>query len=129
MENFIAKGDERFINFPDVIFDAATGACSIQGKSSMEDAVGFYEPAIAWIERYCKEIKKPLHLSFNLNYYNTSSSKVFQSMLSLLKEYQVQGGEVSVKWYYPKEDESIAEEAEDMMRFIGLNIEIIPLGD
>jgi hypothetical protein len=129
MENFIAKGDERFINFPDVIFNASTGACSIQGKSSMEDAVGFYEPAIAWIERYCQEVKKPLHLSFNLNYYNTSSSKVFQSMLSLLKDYQSQGGEVSVKWYYPKEDESIAEEAEDMQRFIGLDIEIIPLGD
>ena len=126
MENLEIEGVKSTYFTPHVKLNAQTGECSVTGESYLEDTWDFYRPILNWIKQYCDEMKRPLKFTFNLTYYNTSSSKCFLDIVKLLKEYQDAGGEVEVNWYHPEDDEDIMEEAEDYKNFIGIDINIIP---
>ena len=81
MENIYIEGSHTNFFVPTVEFNAETGVCVLSGESFLEDTNSFYEPLIKWLEIYCAEVKKPITLSINLSYFDTSSSK---SILNLL---------------------------------------------
>lgn len=126
MENLIIEGVKSTYFTPQVSFDAETGECSISGESYLEDTWDFYRPILGWLKQYAEEIKKPINFTFNLTYYNTSSSKCFLDIVKQLKEYKEQGGDVTINWYHPEDDDDIREEAEDYKNFLGIDINIIP---
>ncbi|GIV40582.1 MAG: hypothetical protein KatS3mg033_2382 [Thermonema sp.] len=127
MENLEIEGVKSTYFTPHVKFDASTGKCLIEGESYLEDTWEFYRPILDWLKRYTEEKKGPIDFTFNLTYYNTSSSKCFLDIVRILKEYQDAGGEVKITWYYPEDDEDIREEAEDYENFLGIQINIIPV--
>ncbi|GAB4404034.1 MAG: DUF1987 domain-containing protein [Microscillaceae bacterium] len=122
MENLEIKGESGVYFIPEVKLNASTGVCEISGESYLEDTDEFYNQIINWLENYTQEINKPLTFNFKLTYFNTSSSRSILNVLRVLKKYQEQGGQVTVNWYYPEDDDSIAEEAEDYMKDTGLQI-------
>lgn len=122
MENLEIKGESGVYFIPDVKLDASTGVCHISGESYLEDTDEFYNNIINWLERFTKELKKPLQFNFRLTYFNTSSSRSILNVLRVLKKYEEDGGQVTVNWYYPEDDDSIAEEAEDYMKDTGLKL-------
>jgi hypothetical protein len=77
---------------------------------------------IQWLETYIKEVRKAITFNFKLTYFNTSSSRSILNILRVLKKYEDDSGQVTVNWYYPEDDDSIAEEAEDYMKDTGLKI-------
>lgn len=125
MENINIKGSADTYFIPSVLFDAKTGKLRIFGESYLEDTKAFYHPLIQWIENYIKEVKGPVFLDFDLSYYNTSSSKSILEILYVLKDYESQGGQVSVNWFYSQEDDDIEEEIEDFEIESGLKINLI----
>lgn len=125
MENLVIEGVKSTYFTPHVNFNAATGECSISGESYLEDAWDFYRPILAWLKQYAEEVKKPINFTFNLTYYNTSSSKCFLDIVKQLKEYKEQGGEVVINWHHPEDDDDIREEAEDYKNFLGIDINIV----
>lgn len=126
MENLYIKGAKGTFFTPTVSFSAETGECLIAGESYLENTWSFYKPIIAWVEEYCQQTDTPLKFTFQLTYYNTSSSKCFLDIAKILKSFHERGGQLEVFWYYPEDDEDIMEEAEDYQKYLGLTINILP---
>ena len=122
MEDLEIKGESGVFYIPNVKMEVSTGVCEISGESYLEDTDEFYNTIIKWIEQYRTEIKKAITFNFRLTYFNTSSSRGILNVLRTLKDYEDSGASVEINWYYPDDDDSITEEAEDYMVSTGLQI-------
>ena len=71
---------------PKVVLDKAEGVFEIAGNSLPEDVLEFYNPIISWFEEYSLNPNPKTELVFNLEYYNTSSSKMFIKLFEKLRE-------------------------------------------
>ena len=122
MENITLQSSPNTPYFPEVNFDITAGICEIKGESYMEETYKFYLPLINWIKDYIKDINKKLELNIKLIYLNTSSTKCVLDILELLKDYEDDGGEVSVIWFYDKDDPDMIDEVEDFEAESGMKI-------
>ena len=104
-----------------------SGKCSISGESYLEDTISFSDPLIKWIEMYCEKVQKPITLSINLSYFDTSSSRSLLRILYVLKVYKQNGGQYTIKWYHKAYDDDMAADIEDYRVDTGIEIERIPL--
>lgn len=120
--NITIKSDQIF--YPAIDFNYETGLCEITGESFMEETFRFYEPVINWIKSYISE-KKPIIFVFKLTYFNTSSSRFLLEILYVLKKYQLEGGDVTVNWYYKKQDADMLSEIKDFVDETELKINIL----
>ena len=118
------KGEKGTYFVPYVRFDSTTGHCLLEGESYLENTWEFYNNLIDWLRSYA-ETGQPITFNFKLTYFNTSSSKGILELLQFLKEYEDQGQQVDVLWYYPEDDEDILEEAEDFIEDTQLDIKLI----
>ena len=118
------KGEKGTYFVPYVRFDAETGKCLLEGESYLENTWEFYNDLVDWLRSYT-ETRQPIAFDFKLTYFNTSSSKGILELLQFLKEYEDQGNQVTVAWYYPEDDEDILEEAEDFVEDTQLDIKLI----
>jgi len=126
MENFIIEGSHDVFFVPSVNFNYETGVCELGGESYLEETVKFYEPLMKWLDTYFDEIKKPITFNISLTYFNTSSSGAILNILNKLKQYEEDGGDVIVNWYYDEEDTDMEEEIEDYTYATDLEINMIP---
>ncbi len=127
MEDLIIRSDADLLFTPNVSFVAASGRCHISGESYLEDAVEFYDGLLNWIVRYIHTYKKPPTITFELRYFNTSSSRGILNMLNTLAKYQKNGVHVHINWYYPVPDEDdMLQEIEDFVLESGVKMEVIP---
>lgn len=125
LETLEITGEKDTYYTPHVLFNASTGHCLLEGESFLENTWGFYEQLRNWLEKYA-ETGQSIVFDFKMIYFNTSSSKGILELLLFLKEYEDQGNNVEVNWYYPTEDEDILEEAEDFIEDTHLDINLIP---
>lgn len=123
--NLEIEGEKGTFFTPSVKFNAETGVCSLEGESYLEDTWEFYDKLLVWLQQF-SETGKPLTFDFRLTYFNTSSSKGILDLLKQIKSYEEQGGEVTVNWYHPEDDEDNVEEAEDFKDDTELEINLIP---
>ncbi len=124
-ENLVvdSKKNPRFI--PYVNFHAETGYCLIKGESYLEDAFDFYGKMANWFREYFKTHQKVV-LDCKLSYFNTSSSRALLDLFRLLKDFQDNGKEVTINWYYPKQDnDDMRIEGEDFMNESDMNLNIL----
>ncbi|MCK5102492.1 MAG: DUF1987 domain-containing protein [Cyclobacteriaceae bacterium] len=106
MENFYLKGTEET---PEIVFDKNKQEFRVTGKSYMEDATAHYTKVLAWLEEYSKTPNSSTIFKFQLEYVNTSSSKIVHDILNVLENIHLEGNEVLVEWYYYREDEDMLE--------------------
>ncbi len=125
MENLNIEGYHGTI--PKVVFDAQTGDCEISGESSPEDVLIFFQELNNWFDEYIENVKGPISLTLNLNYFNTSSSRGIFRVLTILKKYQDTGGEVKITWYYDKDDQDMYEEIIDHSEDADISILKVPV--
>ena len=108
---------------PKVILDYELGTASIEGESYPENAVEFFKPVFAWLNKY-KESNKNLVFTFKLNYFNTSSSKCIMDIFDSLEEYHLKGGSVKVKWMYHVDDDDMMESGREFVDDLELSLEL-----
>lgn len=125
LESLNIEGKSGTFFIPSVDFDAKTGSCRLEGESYLENTWEFYDKLTNWLKKYT-ETKKPVTFSFKLTYFNTSSSKGILDILFLLKDYELAGGQVTVNWYYPEDDEDNLAEAEDFIADSELEMNLTP---
>ena len=58
-------------------------------------------------------------------YFNTSSSRCILEILDILKNIINDGGEVSINWFYKKDDPDMLKEIDELANEIGIDIERI----
>jgi hypothetical protein len=124
MENIDIQATKGEFFTPRVFMNAATGECELSGESYIEDTLDFYRPVVQWLEQYTAQGLQPLNFTFNLQYYNTSSSKYLLDIIKVMKKHHDAGGPVKISWFVPKDDYDMLEEVEDYVRFVGVPIDI-----
>jgi hypothetical protein len=113
MEDLKIIGEKNIFFIPNVNFSVETGICELDGESYLENTFAFYAPLLKWLEDYMVHVKKPLTFNFSLIYFNTSSSRSILDILNTLKQYEKQGGSVTVNWKIRDWDEDLKQEIED----------------
>lgn len=121
MENLIIEGT---LKSPTLDFNYEKGELSISGRSLPENAIGTYEPAFEWLEKYLKNPKPKTTVKVSLEYFNTSSSKLILELFKKFEELHKSGNEVVVKWYYEEDDIDLKEEGETFQELINVPIEL-----
>ncbi len=123
MENFFIEG-ENYI--PTVDFNAETNVLEISGESYHEYTIEFYQPIFDWLKAYFEKEGQAVTFNFRMTYFNTSSSRRFLEIFDLLEEYQRDNnGDVTINWYYQKDDVDMLESGEEYAEDVELPFNLI----
>ncbi len=112
---------------PEIRFDAGKGIIEIRGRSIPENAIEFYKPMVDWLEKYSKNPAKETIVNFQLEYFNTSSSKCILDLFKKLETIHKESRSVIVNWYYEEDDEDMLEAGEDYESIIRIPFTMIEM--
>lgn len=104
MDRLYFKGTEET---PQIVLDKDKNIFEIKGKSFMEDVQSYYEPIISWLEEYKKDPNKETVITFEVEYINTASSKMFLDVLKEIEDIHLAGHKVHIIWSYFEDDEDM----------------------
>jgi len=94
---------------PAIVCESQAGFLEMRGDSYPENSFEFFMPVLAWVEDFLCRCDRPLTVDLYLLYLNTSSVKAMMDIFDMLEESHQRGRQVSVNWYYDKENERVAE--------------------
>jgi len=104
---------EKTNSTPMINTDFQAGTVEIRGKSYPENTFEFYQPLLDWVEGFSKTAGQNLTFTFEIQYFNSSSSKVFYDLFDVLEEAREKGKTIIVNWEYDPENVSAEEAGED----------------
>lgn len=110
---------------PHVHLNAEMGIFEIGGRSIPEDSVGFYKKIIDWIDEYAASPLPLTEFKFELEYFNTSSSKNILEILKRLEKIHNDINIIKVIWYYEEDDEDMEETGEDYKVLLSVPFELV----
>ena len=123
MENLIITSTK---STPEIDFNTKTGILSIKGQSYPENSFSFYKPVISWIKEFLdSENSSKISVILEIKYMNTSSTKSMMNIMDMFEKAHTSGKDISVKWFYDKENDSIKEVADEFKEDVRLPFEII----
>lgn len=111
---------------PTVTLDRDNNIFEISGRSLPEDVVVFYKPILEWLDEYKNNPLEKTVFNFNLEYFNTASSKLLLDVLLKLEDISNDGHDVLVKWHYPDDDEDMEEAGEEYSDIVDVPFEQVP---
>jgi len=109
---------------PEVNLDIS-GELSINGISTPENVMEFYNPVFEWISEFVKT--KPTKLQFKMffDYLNTSSTRVLVELIKHINQKAKSNNvEASFIWQYEDDDEDMMEFGEELKIVTGLPIQL-----
>lgn len=109
---------------PYIRLDPDQGHIEIKGRSIPENSVEFYRPVLTWLSEYAQGDSKPTKVRFQLEYFNTSSSKCILDIFKKLETMYRKGWEVSISWCYDEDDEDMLESGEDYQSILSCPISL-----
>ena len=98
---------------PQVLIDEAKGYMKIKGESFHEDITTFYQDISEWLDRYLSSNFESLTFDCELQYFNSSTSKVLYNMLANMNRHVCEGKKIVVNWISDADNEIIIECGED----------------
>ncbi len=110
---------------PTIHLNKYDGSLKFSGRSMPDNARTFYEPILEWIEKYKQAPANKTKVSFNLEYFNSSSSKMFLQIINTLKTLEDKCEKLSVSWYYLEDDEEILDSGRTFEEVCDLEFEFI----
>ncbi len=105
---------------PRIEFDKNKGFFQIRGRSLPENVMVFYQPVIEWLQTYLENPNPTTVLIFELEYFNTASSKIVLEIIKLLKAPAANGIDVKVHWRYQEDDEDSLEAGQDYASLVNV---------
>ncbi|MBK8805464.1 MAG: DUF1987 domain-containing protein [Bacteroidales bacterium] len=122
MESLIIKRTE---DTPEVEFSIKTGVFKISGRSLPENAIEFYKPIFAWVDEALKSsANRDINVEIRLEYFNTASSKQIAKLFLLLENF-IETNNISIKWYYEREDNDMLISGSQYAKFLNLSFTFI----
>ncbi|MFP4621447.1 MAG: DUF1987 domain-containing protein [Bacteroidales bacterium] len=96
---------------PEILLDRTGTEAEVHflGRSLPDDARGFYNPILQWIDEYFSQPHPKTFIRFKLEYFNTSSSKMLLQIIKKLEKLENHNKNVAVEWCYMEDDEDILE--------------------
>jgi len=123
MQNFFLESD---IDSPKIELEKDNGIFRFTGFSFPENTELFYNPIIIWFENYFKAPNVYTLIEFNLEYFNTSTSKVFMHLFNLFSKHYNKGIDIQINWFYFDEDEDIQESGINYKMLNSVPFNLIP---
>ena len=120
MEHLYVEGTKMT---PNVILDSDKKVYSITGNSRPENPLQFYKPIFEWLTNYLKETEEKMVFEVQLDYFNTSTSKVLLDLFELFEKF-AENKDIHVIWYYQSDDEEMQEAGEELLDLVELSHEI-----
>ena len=113
---------------PRMEIDFVKGLVDIRGESYPENAVKFYEPFLAKLDELLANMSsKSLQVNIELQYFNSSSSKILLDFFERLEDATQEGASIQVFWIYHPENETILECGEEFQEdAMSLHFRLIP---
>ncbi len=127
---------EGTANTPKIVLDHRNHTLDFSGESRPDNVREFFEPVYKWLNDYknylfflCKEYGKQVTttVNFNMEYFNSSTVRVFNEVLTELKKVSTENKDVSlvVNWYYQADDIDNKEAGEEFADLVKIDINII----
>ncbi len=107
---------------PEVTLDPELSKFSMVGNSVSENSFNFYKPVIDTIDRYQNAGVKIKDVEIDMEYFNSSSSKIILDVLLRIKK---NSAEFLVRWIVKADDVDMIEAAEDYMAIVNAPFEIV----
>ncbi len=111
---------------PEIYMSADDGVIKFIGKSRPEDALLFYEPVIDWVKEYANDPQPQTTVIFDLEYFNSSTTKVFKRFFDCFLKIINQGKELVIEWHYQEEDEDMQDVGEELASLYALPFTFMP---
>lgn len=105
---------EKTNSTPNINFNYDMRKLIISGESFPENAAKFYEPVVNWIKEYlgCTG-EEETEVEFEIIYFNSSTSKIFMNIFSLLDEEVQEGKNIIINWIASEDNEAAIECGEE----------------
>jgi hypothetical protein len=120
MEHLYVEGTKMT---PNVILDSDKKVYSITGNSRPENPLQFYKPIFEWLTNYLERTEEKMVFEVQLDYFNTSTSKVLLDLFELFEKF-AETKDIHVVWYYQSDDEEMQEAGEELLDLVELSHEI-----
>lgn len=114
-------------NTPTVHFEPATFRFEVYGTCVPENAAEFFEPVFRWLSANLAYLPPGSIFHFNLSYFNSTSLKALFHVLKQIKEVNVMGGSIGIRWYVEPDDEFMTESVALFTQMLELNVEVVEL--
>ncbi len=112
---------------PEVLFDADKGLVEIAGRSIPENSIEFYDPLVAWLDKYSEAPKEKTEVNIRLEYFNTSSSKCILDLFKKLEAIYKNDKKVIINWHYEEDDEDMLEAGEDYQSILKIPFKMVEM--
>ncbi|MHB8919531.1 MAG: DUF1987 domain-containing protein [Halothiobacillus sp.] len=116
-------------NTPEVDFDFPARRLLLKGESYPESAAAFYGDILAKTDQFLGELaRETVQVSVQLNYFNSSSTKMLFSLFDRLNQAAEEGNTIVLDWHHDIDDETILEfglELAEDFPFIDFNAQAI----
>ena len=112
---------------PKVILNADINVFEISGRSIPEDSVGFYRKIIDWVDEYSQNPNTRTNFKFQLEYFNTSTSKCLLDLFRRLERLHNAGKDVVITWSYDAEDDDMLETGTDYQAMLDCTFDLVPI--
>jgi hypothetical protein len=110
-------------SLPYYMSEHKNGEFKLIGRSTDESVSDYYCTIIDDIKNYNKSKNISFHI--DMDYYNTRTSIYLKDIFNVLKQFNNNGIDVVVNWYYYVDDTDMVECGQDYSDLIGLNFNII----
>lgn len=112
---------------PKVILNADINVFEISGRSIPEDSVGFYRKILDWLDEYAQNPNPKTNFKFQLEYFNTSSSKCILDVFRRLERLHKNGRQIVITWCYDADDEDMEETGEDYKALLDVPFDLVTI--
>ena len=107
---------------PKIVLSTELNLYEIQGRSIAEDAVGYWQPILKWLDE--SNLNNKCIFKFNLSYFNTSSSKMILEFFRKLEKKYKAGYDIEIEWSCDFDDDDMIETGEDYRALVSLPFNI-----
>jgi hypothetical protein len=109
---------EQTSSTPYVLIDEEKGYMKFEGRSFHENVAVFYSDVNDWLDTYLKKDFGSFTFDFEMNYFNSSTSKLLHNLLMKMDKYASEKNKVLVNWITTADNDIIIECGEDFQEDI-----------
>ncbi len=110
---------------PEIILDTPNGIITFKGHSLPENTGDFYYPIINWVKDYVDTAPEKTNVTFDLEYFNSSSFKMLLEMIQLLSKLKIKEKELTVTWNYQEGDEDMFDSGKQLEELLDIKFDYI----
>ncbi len=92
---------------PYFLIDKDLGLILLKGKSVLILSKDFYIPIFEAVKTYVTDFPKDTKMIVDMEYFNTSSSKLILEIFRQLRKLNEKGFKVEINWYYDEYDDDM----------------------